>query len=78
MASNRSNNPKNPPVLDENTSYENWTKALKLWQLITELKPEKQGPALVLSLSGKAREIVFELSVEEISGEDGVRKSQIS
>ena len=74
MASNKSNNPKNPPVLDENTSYENWIKALKLWQLITELKPEKQGPALVLSLSGKAREIVFELSVEEISGEGGVKK----
>ena len=63
---------KAPPALSKSTSYENWLKELKIWQLYTEIKKEKQGPAIFLTLEGKAREAVLELDVENISGESGI------
>ena len=63
----------NPPPLDE-SSYDNWEKSIQLWQLITSLKPEKQGPAVVLALKGKAYEAALELEVSEIGSADGVKK----
>ena len=70
-----SNNVRNPPVLDENTKYDIWEKAVKIWQLVTDLKPEKQGPALVLSLKGKNQEVVLEeLTVEQLGEADGVKR----
>ena len=54
-------NVKNPPLLENSTTYENWEKSLKLWQLVTDLKPAQQGPAIVLSLEGKAKDAVSEL-----------------
>ena len=68
------NNVKNPPLLESSASYESWEKSLKLWQLVTDLKVEKQGPALVLSLTGKAKEAVLELEVKEISSATGVQQ----
>ena len=67
-----SSNVKNPPVFDSNTTYENWEKSLKIWQLVTDLPPEKQGPALVLALKGKAREAVLELSIDDIKSKEGI------
>ena len=56
------NNVRNPPSLQDSTSYENWEKSLKFWQLLTSVPKEKQGAAIVLSLTGKAKEAVLELS----------------
>ena len=36
------------------------------------MKPEKRGPALILAISGKAQEIVLELSLDEIKAAEGV------
>ena len=44
-----------------------------LWQTFTTLDKAKQGPALVLSLDGKAQEAALELDSKDISGEDGVK-----
>ena len=51
---------KNPPKLRDGF-YDTWKKEVAIWQLITELKPEKQGPAVFLSLqpTSKARETVL-------------------
>ena len=65
-------NIKNPPTFDSNGNFENWEKSLKLWQLVTNLTAEKQGPAIVLALSGKARDLALELTVEQIGGATGV------
>ena len=65
-------NVKNPPSLDASPSYEAWEKALKYWQIITDIAPEKQGAAVILSLTGKAREAVFELDVAKVKSADGV------
>ena len=69
-----SSNIKTPPTLDQHKDYESWEKSFKLWQLVTDLKPEKQGPALALALTGKARDVALELSVDDMSKDDGVSK----
>ena len=67
-------NIKSPPLLEKSPSYETWEKSLKLWQLVTDLKATQQGPAIALSLTGKAREAVLELPMEDIKSETGVER----
>ena len=67
-------NIRNPPLLENYKAFDEWEKSIKLWQLITDLKPEKQASAIVLSLKGKARETVLQLPYEEIAAADGVNK----
>ncbi len=72
MASNY----KVPPLFSEAKPYSRWTAEIKVWQTLTELAPEKQGPALALSLpenEGTIRDKVFnELGVEKLHQKDGV------
>ena len=63
---------KAPPSRSKSVSYESWLKEIKIWQLITDIPVDKQGPAIFLSLEGKAREAVLELEVSDISGVSGV------
>ena len=65
---------KSPPKFENNDSYENWEKAVKLWRLVTDIPKGKQGAAIVLSLQGKAYETVLEMEEEEITAEDGVKR----
>ena len=67
-------NVRNPPLLEDSSSFENWEKALKYWQIVSSLTSEQQGPAIVLTLKGKAQEAVLELGVKEINAKDGVDK----
>ena len=67
-----SDNIKTPPALTKSSTYECWLKELKIWQAFTNLPKTKQGPAVFLSLEGKAREAILELEVDEISSENGV------
>ena len=57
-----------------NISYSDWKKEIQFWQIATNVKPDKQGAAIFLSLTGKSREAVLELTTTEISGENGVDK----
>lgn len=66
-------NIKSPPVLAQCASYEIWLKELEIWQLYTSVPEEKQGPAIFLSLDGKAREAVLELDVADLKGKEGVK-----
>ena len=67
-----SNNLKHPPKLDQFDSYENWEKTLKLWKLATDLPKKKQGTAVLLTLTGKARDKVLELDEAQIAADDGL------
>ena len=69
-----SENIKAPPKLSKSSTYESWQKELQIWQAFTTLDKKKQGPAIFLTLSGKAKEAILELEVAEISAEDGVEK----
>ena len=41
-------------------------KEIKIWQAFTFLEKKKQGPALLISLSGQAREAALELTVDKV------------
>ena len=63
---------KAPPALSKCVSYETWLKEIKIWQKFTNLAKGKQGPAIFLTLEGRAREAVLELDVDIISDDTGV------
>ena len=47
---------------------------LPIWKMFTDLEKKKQGPAVYLTLSGRARECVRDLKPEKISADDGIKK----
>ena len=65
---------KAPPSLFKSSCYDSWLKEIKIWQSFTDLTAAKQGPALFLTLDGKAREAALELEVSDIGHEKGVDK----
>ena len=67
-----SNNFKNPPILDQFDSYENWEKALELWRLATDVPKAKQGTAVLLKLTGKAMDKALELEIQQINSDNGL------
>ena len=65
-------NVKAPPVMPEDATFEEWKKEIQVWRLVTDLAKEKQGPAVLLSLKGRAREAALELEVSELAKETGL------
>ena len=63
---------KDPPVLNDEKSFNDWKKELEFWQIATDVKPEKQGATVFLSLKGKSREAVLEMSAAEIKTANGL------
>ena len=66
-------NHKAPPLLTSSTYYEDWLKEIEIWQAFTDLTDEKQGPAIFLTLEGKAREIILNFDIKEIKAKNGVK-----
>ena len=62
---------KNPPKLLETSIYETWVK-VKLWALCSKVDKKEQAAAVTLSLEGRAREAALELSIEDLSADDGL------
>ena len=62
----------NPPILDDDTNYISWKKDLEVWRLFTSTVNVKKGPRLYLCLKGKARELVRDLTLQDIGAENGV------
>ena len=69
-----STNVKNPPALNDGMDYELWKTELALWQICCNYEKSKQGPAVVLSLSGSAKEAALEMEVTVLNADDGVDK----
>ena len=65
---------KAPPVFnpDEDDDYASWKNDVEVWQCYTKEEPKRQGPAVYLSLKGKAREAVRGLSVASLRENNGV------
>ena len=70
-----SSNFKAPPSLSKSSCYDDWLKEIEIWQAFTDLAAEKQGPAVFLTLEGKAREAIFNMDIEKIKGKDGVENT---
>ena len=64
---------KAPPDLNDDKSFADWKKEVEFWQIVTDVKPEKQGAMIFLTLKGKSREAVRELTTEETSTAAGVK-----
>lgn len=72
-------NYKVPPAFSEQKPYSRWLDEIKAWEALTELEAKKRGVAIALSLpeegQSSIRDKVFsELSIENLSAEDGVKK----
>ena len=63
---------KNPPELSEAKSYEQWSKELNIWRMITDVDKKKQALVVTLSLSRKARETALEINSSELNADDGM------
>ena len=62
-----------PPQLSNFKNYNDWVRLVNIWTKLTDLEPERQGPTLFMSLSGKALEAILELDDKDISSKDGVK-----
>jgi hypothetical protein len=67
----------NPPVLTKGKKYERFKQELLAWREITELRKEKQGIAIALSLpeddESQIREKVFDqIQIEDLKSDDGL------
>ena len=65
-------NYKNPPSLDESTTYSQWKNEVKMWVMVTDLDKKKQALALALSLKGKQREVALEIDPSKLNVDTGV------
>ena len=68
---------KSPPSLSNSKPFSDWLKLTEIWRKFTRktsLEPEKQGPAIVLSLEGEAQVAILELNTNDITDKDGVNK----
>ena len=65
---------KAPPNFSKAKSYSDWIRFVRLWTKFTDLDPTRQGPAIVMTLEGKALDTILELDDSEISGKEGVNK----
>ena len=61
---------KNPPKFEEDC-YQRWKNELEIWQLVTDLEKKKQALAVMLSLTGRAREAARNIKANELNNDEG-------
>ena len=66
-------NIKSPPVFhpEEDDDYTKWRNDIAVWKMFTDTKEEKLGPAVYLSLQGKARDAVRSLQIADLGKAGG-------
>ena len=65
---------KNPPEMRDDLLYTDWKRELSIWEDFTDLEKSKQGPAVFLTLKGKARETVLaDIDVAKLKTDSGVK-----
>ena len=57
-----------------NETIHRLVETIDIWRKFTNLEPEKQGPAIALSLEGDAQDEILELDTPLIARTDGVDK----
>ena len=65
---------KAPPVLSEEDEYLNWKNDINVLEMFTDIAKKKRGPAVYLSLRGRARDAVREIPFAELGTDDGMKK----
>ena len=65
---------KAPPAMRDDLPYSEWKKELKIWCDFTDVDKKKQGGALFLTLSGKARQSVLsEIDTDKLATDNGIQ-----
>ena len=62
-----------PPSLSKAKNYDDWLKLVEIWQTVTDLETEKQGPVLLLSLEGDAQEVALKIDKSNLIKPTGVK-----
>jgi NACalpha-BTF3-like transcription factor len=52
--------------------YVDWKRDIEIWRIATNVEIERQGPVIMLSLSGAAKDAVRHLTLDKIKGAGGV------
>ena len=73
MAHSGSISYKNVPKLNDKIQYEVWVKELKLWSMCCKLEKKEQGPAVVISLEGNARQAALDIDMSVLNSDDGLQ-----
>ena len=68
---------KAPPTLKKSVPFKVWVEEVNLWQKHTDLQRCLQGPAIYLTLEGKARDNVQNLNINVVNIIDQLRKLYI-
>nr|XP_039263063.1 E3 SUMO-protein ligase RanBP2-like [Styela clava] len=63
-----------PPLIENEKSYANWKKAIKLWSIATNVPKSNQAIVVALSLQDKARELALEIEESVLRSENGIRE----
>ena len=61
-----------PPILSCINEFEEWLHETEIWQCLTDLDKEKQGPVIYLSLDKKIRKTCSDRKVRDLNSEHGV------
>ena len=61
-----------PPQLINEALYETWKKDVKIWCALTDIPAPKRALVIHLSLSGRARTVSSEISIEDLQKDTGV------
>ena len=61
-----------PPILSCIDEFEEWLHETEIWQCLTHLDKEKQGPVIYLSLDEKIRKTCSDIKVRDLNSEHGV------
>ena len=61
-----------PPNLRSIEEFEDWLHETEIWQSLTDLEKDKQGPAIYLSLDETIRKTCSDIKVKDLNSDDGV------
>ena len=59
-------------MYEESTRYVDYAKEIELWKVVTALEPEKQALVLVLALGDLKKDVLENISLEDLNKETGV------
>ena len=61
-----------PPTLGKDSLYVTWKKEIKVWEAFTSVPEEKCAPAIFMTLTGEAREVILNMDIEKLTEKAGV------
>ena len=61
------------PALKDDTSYADWKKKVRIWEMGTDVKPQHRAAKLVMHMTGKPEEVAIQLNPEQLGAAGGVK-----